>query len=181
MSGSSGWCTGRRSPVVRLRVRARRLRLALLVVLGLSAGAQGQAQEFSRILQCEGAFTAEGKTAPAHADFALRFNNRTALVQRFNVLPVGEELRYTPSPSSYAMTYRLPMQGTHVVVLPGWISSSVLVIHPDLKRLNRIRLSISRQSGVLQGVLLNEADQTLAGFEMQCKSTGIHELEAPKF
>ena len=140
-----------------------------------------QAQEFSRFLHCEGALAAPARPLAAHADFALRFNNRTALIQRSNVLPVGETLRYVPTPALYSMTYRLPAQGTQVLALPGWFYSSVLVFDPDLKRLNQIRISIDRQTGALDGTVLNEAEQVLASFAMQCKSMSEEEVGTPKF
>lgn len=153
---------------------------AVALCLGLVA-APASAQEFSRFLQCEGSFTGGGQTVPAHADFALRFANRTALVQRSNVLPVGERLQYTPSPAAYSMTYRLPTQGTTVVAIPGWLRSTVLVLLPDLARLNQMRVSIDRQTGALAGTLLNEKEQSLGAFAMQCQSRSEEEIGAPKF
>ena len=152
---------------------------AFALCLGGIAGAQ--AQEFSRYLQCEGTFSAGEKTAAAHADFALRFNNRTALIQRSNVLPVGERLSYTPSPKTYSMTYRLRAQGTAVVALPGWFRTTVFVLYPDLRRLNQIRVSIDRQTGALEGEVLNEEEQSLGGVKMQCQSQSEQDVGAPKF
>jgi hypothetical protein len=150
-------------------------------VLLLLAASGAWAQEFSRYLQCKGALAMPDKSAPAHADFALRFNNRTALIQRSNILPVGERLTYVPTPALYSMTYRLPRQGSKLVALPGWFQNSILVLHPDLQRLNQIRLSIDRQTGALEGEVLNEKDQALAKFEMQCQSMSEQDVGAPKF
>lgn len=160
--------------------RSRRWRGAALLLLA-AGGPPALAQEFSRYLGCEGRLVAGGRTLPAHADFALRFANRTALVQRSNVLPVGDRLPYTPSPAAYSMTYRLPAQGTTVVALPGWLRSTVLVLLPDLRRLNQIRLSIDRRTGGLEGTLLNEEEQPLGDLTMQCRSLGEEDLGAPKF
>jgi hypothetical protein len=145
------------------------------------AAAAANAQEYSRFLQCEGTFAGPERSVPAHADLALRSSNRTALIQRSNVLPVGEKLQYVPTPASYSMTYRLPERGTTVVALPGWLHSTVLVLLPDLKRLNQIRIGIDRQTGELQGTLLNEQEQSLGSFRMQCQSRSEQEMAAPKF
>jgi hypothetical protein len=146
----------------------------------LGAVQPAHAQEFSRYLRCSGELATPDKPVPAHADFALRLNNRTALIQRSNVLPVGERLHYVDSPTLYSMTYRLAAQGTQVLALPGWFYNTVLVLHPDLKRLNQIRIAIDRQSGALEGLVLNERDQPLATFVMQCQVLNNADAPAPK-
>lgn len=140
-----------------------------------------QAQEYSRFLTCEGQFTGAGEARPAHLDLGLRFNSRTALVMRSNVLPVGEKLSYVPTPTTYTMTYRLAPQGTTLVNVPGWLQSTVLVFLADLKRLNQIRLSVDRQTGALEGEILNEKERSLGEFKMQCRSRSAEEVGAPKF
>ncbi len=155
------------------------IRFVFAVVLSLSTVA-AQAQEFSRYLQCTGSLAIPGKPVPAYADFALRFNNRTALIQRSNVLPVGDRLAFVPTPALYSMTYRRPVQGTRIVALPNWISTTILVLHPDVQRLNEIRVSIDRQSGALEGVVLNENEQMLTSFEMTCRARSAEEADAPK-
>ena len=140
------------------------------------------AQEYSRFLSCTGTFSADdGKEREAHADFGLRYNNRTAMIQGSNVLPVGEVLHYLPTPTNYTMTYLLRRHGTSVLAMPGWFQSTVLVAYPNLKRLNQIRLSLNRQSGVLEGKMLNEEDEVLGGFTMRCASQSGQEVEAPRF
>jgi hypothetical protein len=158
------------------RVAAKAMFLAIASVLSTGA----IAQEFSRFLKCEGSIVMPGKALPANADFALRFNNRTALIQRSNVLPVGERLNFVPTPAQYSMTYRLRPEGTKVIVIPGWFTHSILVINPDLRRLNEIRVSIDRQSGALEGIVLNEAQETLTTFDMACTSTSEQDVPAPK-
>jgi hypothetical protein len=153
--------------------------LALTVLL-IIVGGRAQAQEFSRYLRCEGALSVEGKPAAANADFAMRFNNQTALIQRSNILPIGERLNYTASPFAYSMTYTLPAQGTQVLVVPGWFANTILIRYADLKKLNKIRLSIDRQSGALDGQMLNEEDQQLASFSMHCTAVSEQDVGAPK-
>jgi hypothetical protein len=161
---------------------ARRYGFDSAIALALAAAASAAAaQEYSRFLSCAGTFTAEEKQREAHVDFALRYNNRTALIQGSNVLPVGEVLSYVPTPASYSMTYLLRPRGTQVVVVPGWFQNTLLVAYPNLKRLNQIRLSLNRQSGVLEGKMLNEEDELLGAFTMQCKSMSEQDVGAPKF
>jgi hypothetical protein len=140
-----------------------------------------QAQEYSRFISCSGSMPVEGRQQEAHVDFALQSNNRSALVQRSNVLPVGAQLRYVPTPANYAMTYLLRARGTQVIVVPGWLQNSILVAVPNLKRLNQIRLSINRQTGLLDGRLLNEEDEVLGTLAMQCQSRSEEQVGAPKF
>lgn len=151
-----------------------------LMLAALLCAAGARAQEFSRYLRCTGSVEAGGTRRDAHADFALRANSRLALVQGSNVLPVGEQLRYVPTPMSYSMTYVLRPRGTQVVGLPGWLQTTALVFVPNLSRLNQIRLSIDRQTGALEGRLLNEEDEPLAAFAMQCSGRSDADMPAPK-
>jgi hypothetical protein len=143
-------------------------------------GATAMAQEYSRFIACEGRLSTQGQTKPAFLDLALRYSNRTAAIQRSNVLPIGEVMAYTPTPANYAMTYRLQPEGTQVVVVPGWFENTILVSYPNLKRLNQIRLAINRQTGALNAALLNERDETLGTMEMACVSASERDLPPPK-
>jgi len=151
-------------------------------LLALCSGSGNlQAQEFSRYISCSGSFVADGKPRDANADFALRFNSRSALIQNSNVLPVGETLQYVPTPANYSMTYLLRPRGTQVIAVPGWFRNTILAFYPNLQRLNQIRLSINRQTGQLQGKMLNQEDELLASFSMQCQSQSEEQIGAPKF
>jgi hypothetical protein len=154
---------------------------ALAACAAIGSAAPAAAQEFSRYLQCTGTMEAQGQQQPAHLDLALRFNNTTALIQRSNLLPVGERLVFTPSPVAYSMVYRLRQQGVRVWVVPGWVQNTVLVKLPNLDKINQIRLSIDRQTGGLEGVVLNEEDAQLAAFRMRCQSRSNDDMPAPKF
>ena len=158
----------------------RGLRAAAAMLLGMTSQI-AMAQEYSRFLSCVGTFAAENRPREVHADFALRYNNRTALIQGSNVLPVGEVLRYVPTPTSYTMTYLLRRKGTQALVVPGWFENTVLVAYPNLRRLNQIRISLNRQTGGLEGKMLNEVDEVLGAFTMRCTSQSEEEVEAPKF
>jgi hypothetical protein len=142
--------------------------LVAVLLAAAAAAAPAAAQEYSRYLGCAGQLMVGSELREAHADLALRSNNRSAFIEASNVLPVGEALRYVATPGRYTMLYRLPRLGTRVLVVPGWFHSTILVHYPDLQKLNQIRLSIDRQSGALQGQLLNEQDGVLATLAMQC-------------
>ena len=84
-------------------------------------------------LKCEGeVISGAGKTG-ANLDLALRDNNQSALIQRSNILPVGEKMRYEVSPASYSMVYRSPDTRSRVYYdwrrgycsagIRGWIDS----------------------------------------------------------
>ena len=51
------------------------------------------------------------KTGSAQLELALRDNNMTVLVQRPNVLPTGERMKYTATQTHYTATYRPQASG----------------------------------------------------------------------
>ena len=161
-------------------VPRRHVELVSALVLVVACAAPATAQEFSRYLSCSGTFSVGGQRQDAHLDLALRHTNAMATIQRSNVLPAGEVMSYKDTPVLYTMTYQLPRQGTQVWVAPGWFESTVFIRHPDLKRLNQIRLAIDRQSGLLTGQVLNEADEVLGRAEMQCRARSAEELREPR-
>src|SRR5690606_17954947 len=138
-----------------------------------------QAAEFHLMLRCEGKLLADGKSKAATLDMALRDNNETALIQRSNVLPVGERLRYKASPMAYSMVYKLPPPGS--VYYHDWLNGHWVVWHTSLKRLAAIRLSIDRQSAELEGELLDHHDEQLGTIAMACTPNKPEDLPEPKF
>lgn len=156
----------------------RLIHIGLASVLAASAAAT-QAAEFHLFLTCKGELSASGKSKPAHLDLALRDNNTTALIQRSNVLPKGERLFYTMTPTDYTMVYKLRQPGTHV--LQDWLGGSWVVWQPNLKRLATIRLSIARQDGELEAELLDFDDDLLGTLKMRCDAVDPDELPPPKF
>jgi hypothetical protein len=161
-----------------------RFALACFVPHALLAGllalpATVSADYFSLYLKCEGDVSAgKGKTR-AHVDLALRDNNETALIQRSNVLPVGEKMKYEVSPATYSMRYYAPGTGSRVYY--DWYRGYLFDWNPNLKRLSVIRLSIDRQSGELSGEILNNQDQPLARIKMACEAVSPEALPEPKF
>jgi hypothetical protein len=145
----------------------------------LAAPFGAAADYFSLYLRCEGDVTSGAGKNGAHLDVAMRDNNQSAVIQRSNVLPVGEKLKYEVSPATYSMTYRSPQARTQLYY--DWLRGQLFAWDPSLKRLAYIRLSIDRQSGSLEGDIRNSDDQTLARLGMRCQKVDPSSLPAPKF
>lgn len=137
------------------------------------------ADYFSLYLKCEGAVASNAGKTKAHIDLALRDNNYSALIQRSNVLPVGEKLKYEVSPATYSMTFRSPQARTQLYY--DWYRGQLFAWDPSLKRLAYIRLSIDRQTGSLEGDIRNSDDQSLARIGMKCEPVSPKDQPAPKF
>jgi hypothetical protein len=162
--------------------RIPRLRGVVLVAIGaacLGAHPLASAEYFSLYLKCEGQVASGAGKTGANLDLALRDNNQSALIQRSNVLPVGEKLKYEVSPASYSMTYRSPQARTQLYY--DWYRGQLFAWDPSLKRLAYIRLSIDRQTGNLEGDIRNSDDQILARIGMMCQKADPKDLPAPKF
>jgi hypothetical protein len=149
-----------------------------LASMALMLGASAQAAEFNLMLKCEGKLQAGGKSRATTLVMALRENNETALIQRSNVLPVGERLQYKASPLAYSMLYKLRQPGTHYY--NDWINGHWVVWQPNLKRLATIRMSIDRQSAELEGELLDFNDDSLGTIAMKCTPLKPDEMPEPK-
>lgn len=153
------------------------LRLAAAVVL-LGAGS-AQAQMFHLFLKCSGDIQMQGRNKAAYLDLALRDNNMTALIQRSNVLPVGERLKYEASPALYSMVARAPARGS--VVHVDWIRGELFVWNPNLTQLQTVRLSIDRQTAELEGELLDGRPELIGRLRMRCEPKSSDDVPAPKF
>lgn len=153
--------------------------MALCVAAGflLPHGAARSA-EFHLFLRCEGSLSSAGKSRAAHLDLALRDNNTTALIQRSNVLPVGERLLYTPTPMHYSMVFKLGGPGSRVYL--DWVRGTWVIWQPNLKRLATIRLAIDRQDGALEGELRDLNDDVIGTIEMNCSAVDPESLPPPK-
>jgi hypothetical protein len=113
---------------------------AALLATALLSMAPVHAQEFGLYLACKGTVEAKGRALAAHLDLALRRNNQTALVQRSDVLPVGERFRFETSPTHYSMVLRAPARGS--VVYYDWLRGALVVWDPDLQRMHAARISV---------------------------------------
>lgn len=169
-------------PTPMSRVRARLWWPLLLCGLGVLGAPGARAAEFNLFLSCAGQASVEGKSRPATLDLAMRDNNQTALIQRSNVLPVGERLKYEASPMAYSLVYKLPMPGT--VVYRNWWRDDWgpwVVWVPNLKRLSIVRLSIDRQTAELEGEFRDANDDLLGKLAMACKPLKMEDMPEPKF
>lgn len=137
------------------------------------------ADYFSLYLKCDGVVSSRQGKTKSHVDLALRDNNETALIQRSNVLPVGGKMKYEISPATYSMTYYSP--GARTQLYYDWYQGYLFKWDPNLKRLALIRLSIDRQSGQLDGDILNSQDESLARISMACEAVSPEDLPEPKF
>ncbi len=151
---------------------------ACLLALG-GVAVPAQAQIFHLYLKCSGDITVGGKSRNAYVDLALRDNNMTALIQRSNVLPVGERLRYEASPALYSMVARAPAHGS--VVYYDWIRGELFVWNPTLTKLHTVRLSIDRQTAELEGELLDGKAELMGRLRMRCDAKSNEDVPAPKF
>lgn len=161
--------------MARPTLRAAGLSLALATGWINGAGAA----EFNLFLTCTGTVNVHGQTKPANLDLAMRDNNTTALIQRSNVLPIGERFKYTASPVSYTMLYKMPRPGT--VVYQDWVSGQLIIWQPNLKRLATIRMAIDRHNGQLEGELLDFDDASLGTLAMTCAPRDMEDAPEPKF
>lgn len=160
-------------------IRARQTALAT-VCAGLSLSMPAMAQQFHLYLKCSGTLSSSAKPTPASLELAMRDNNLTALIQRSDVLPVGERLKYVATEQAYTMQMRTPVYGT-TGVYATWFSGPIFVWHPDLKQLATTRLSIDRQTAVLDGEMLNIAGKVLGRLRMTCNPQSVDDVPAPKF
>lgn len=152
--------------------------VAAAAAVALALPEPAAAQMFHLYLGCKGTIVAGGKTRPATLDLALRDNNQTALVQRSNVLPVGERMRYTPSSTHYALVYTTPLRGS--AVHAGW-SRTIVAWWPGFDRVVTTRLSVDRQTGALEGEMVDAGDAILGRLKLACQPMRQEDAPAPRF
>ena len=154
------------------------LRAVLALAFTAAASTSASAQMYQLYLDCKGQLNAGKKSAPADISLALRDNNMTALVQRSNVLPVGERMKYTASQTHYTAVYTTPLRGSRVYV--DWYRSWLFVWYPDFQRLVTTRLSVDRQSGSLVGEMTDARNEVLGRLKMTCEPKKDEDAQ-PKF
>ena len=152
---------------------------SLLAAAAVAAAAPASAQQFSLYLQCSGQVQAKGRQQAAHLDLALRDNNMTALIQRSDVLPVGEKMKYQASPALYSMT--IGLYNRSGAMYYDWLRGTMFVWNPDLLRLHTVRLSVDRQTAALQGEMLDGKGAMLGRLKMHCEPKDNDSVPAPKF
>ena len=137
------------------------------------------AQEFGLYLLCSGQVQAKDRSLDAHVDLALRRNSSLALIQRSNVLQVGERMKLQISPTHYSMVSYAPSRGS--VLYHDWSRGAVYVWAPDLLNLHTTRLSVDRQTAALEGEMLDGTGGRLGLLKMRCEPKNNDTVEAPKF
>jgi hypothetical protein len=118
------------------------------------------------------------KRGNASLELALRDNNMTALVQRSNVLPTGERLKYQATQTHYTATF-LPQAGSAQFreFRSGWLFGW----YPPFQKLTAARFAIDRQTGVLEGDIVGPNGEVLGLIDMQCEPKRDGEGPAPRF
>ena len=109
---------------------------------------------------------------------ALRDNNMTAFVQRSNVLPVGERMKYTATDSHYAATYQ-PQRGGKVFA--DWRGTWMFTWYPPFEKIAATRVAIDRQTGELEGEMVGPGGEIIGRIDMTCQPRKDGEGPAPRF
>lgn len=158
-----------------LRTLTGRILAASLAAVALPA----VAQEYGLYLNCSGKIEINGQAKDAHLDLALRRNSSLALVQRSDVLPVGDRMKLDITPGFYSMVFRAPARGS--VVYYDWIRGALFVWSPDLKKLHTTRISVNRQTAMLEGDMRDGADVSIGRLNMRCEPKTNDSVAEPKF
>jgi len=153
--------------------------LSGLALLATLAAGPAAAQEWGVYLLCSGEVESKGKKMEAHLDLAMRRNNQQALIQRSNVAPVGERFKFDISPTYYSMVFNAPARGS--VLYYDWIRGQLFVWNPDLEKLRTIRVSVNRQTAILEGEMLDGNRAQMGKFRMKCDAKNNDTVEEPKF
>lgn len=143
------------------------------------AAAPIDAQEYGVYLACSGKLLAGSRAMPAHLDLALRRNSQLAMIQRSDVMPVGERMKLEITPAFYSMVYATPMRSS--TVWYDWIRGTMFVWDPDLLKLQSVRLSVDRQTAALEGEMRDGAGVQLARLAMRCDPKNNDTVPEPKF
>ena len=118
------------------------------------------------------------KRGTAHLELALRDNNMTAFVQRSNVLPTGERMKYVATQTHYSAAYS-PAPTSRAYV--DWRGSWLFTWFPPFQKMAVTRFSIDRQTGQLEGEIVGPAGEVLGLMDMQCEPKRQGEGPAPRF
>lgn len=156
-----------------------RLVRACLWFLAALAAMPVAAQEYGLYLLCSGKVEAQGRSTDGHLDLALRRNSYLALVQRSNVLPVGQRMRLQISPAYYSMVFQAPVRGS--AAFYDWSRGALFVWAPGLLELHEARISVDRKTAALEGEMRDGAGAMLGRMKMRCEPKKNEDMEAPKF
>jgi hypothetical protein len=161
-----------------VKVRHASVRLVVFAAAVLAV-APGAAQEFGVYLNCSGQVQAGGKSKSAHLDLALRRNSSLALIQRSDVLPVGDKMKLDITPAFYSMVFHAPQRNSAVYY--DWIRGTLFVWGPALRELQTVRISVDRQSAALEGDMRDVNDRSIGRLKMRCTPSDNDSVPEPKF
>jgi len=151
----------------------------LVFAAAVLAATPGSTQEFGVYLNCSGQVQAGGRSKDAHLDLALRRNSSLALIQRSDVLPVGNKMKLEITPAFYTMVFHAPRPNSAVYY--DWLRGTLLVWGPGLRELQTIRISVDRQSAALEGDMRDVNDRSIGRLKMRCKPSDNESAPEPKF
>ena len=151
----------------------------LVFAAAVLAVAPGTAQEYGVYLNCSGQVQANGRSKSAHLDLALRRNSSLALIQRSDVLPVGDKMKLEITPAFYSMVFRAPVPTSASYY--DWMRGTLIVWSPVLRELQTVRISVDRQSAALEGDMRDINDRSLGRLKMRCKPSDNDSAPEPKF
>jgi hypothetical protein len=118
------------------------------------------------------------KRGNAHLDLALRDNNMSMLVERSNVLPTGQRLKYQATQTQYIATFLPQMAGA---AFREWGKGWLFGWYPPFQKMTSARFAINRSSGVLEGEIVGPAGEVLGLIDMQCEPKRSDDAPAPRF
>ena len=151
----------------------------LVFAVALLAVAPGAAQEYGVYLNCSGQVLVNGRSKSAHLELALRRNSSLALIQRSDVLPVGDKMKLDITPAFYSMVFRAPVPTSASYY--DWMRGTLIVWSPVLRELQTVRISVDRQSAALEGDMRDINDRSLGRIKMRCKPSDNDSAPEPKF
>lgn len=137
------------------------------------------AQEFGVYLSCSGQVVVGGRSKDAHLNLALRRNSSLALVQRSDVLPVGDKMKLAITPAFYSMVFHAPARTSAVYY--DWTRQAIFVWSPILRELQTARISVDRQTAELEGDMRDASDRSLGILKMRCEPKNNDTVAEPKF
>ena len=118
------------------------------------------------------------KRGDAQLELALRDNNMSMLVQRSNVLPMGQRLTYQATQTHYTATFLPQMAGAG---FRKWGEGWLFGWYPPFQKMTAARFAIDRQNGVLEGEIVGPAGEVLGLIDMQCEPKRNEDAPAPRF
>jgi hypothetical protein len=151
----------------------------LVFAVAVLAVAPGTAQEYGVYLNCSGQVQANGRSKNANLDLALRRNSSLALIQRSDILPVGDRMKLEITPAFYSMVFHAPVPTSASYY--DWTRGTLIVWSPVFRQLQTVRISVDRQSAALDGDMRDINDRSLGRLKMRCKPSDNDSAPEPKF